>query len=221
VTTIGRYAFNKCTGVNSIEIGNSVTSIGEGVFSGCTNLTSIVIPNSVANIEVNAFQYFSGLTSIDVASDNIFYSSLAGVLYNKDKTTLIACPPSKKSVSIPNSVTSIGDNAFFSTGLTSIEIPNSVTIIGNSAFRGTGLTSIVIPNSVVSIGNSAFSNCTGLSSIICNSILPPDIGYRSFFKESSAIPLYVPDESVSAYQSATGWKDFMEIRPLSALNTKP
>jgi hypothetical protein len=84
------------------------------------------------------------------------------------------------SISIPNSVTSIGDSAFESSGLTSISIPNSVTNIGDRVFYGcTGLTSITIPNSVTSIGSFAFYGCTGLTSItIPNSVT--SIGNATF-----------------------------------------
>ena len=173
VTSIGEWAFSYCDGLTSVTIPNSVTSIGKSAFWAC-GLTSVVIPNSVTSIGERAFYYCSGLTSIDVASDNSNYCSVDGVLFNKDKTTLIQYPGGKQGAyTIPNSVTSIGNYAFYyCTGLTSVTIPNSVTSIGDSAFdHCTGLTSITIPNSVTSIGNLAFLYCTGLTSVtIPNSV---------------------------------------------------
>ena len=122
----------------------SVTSIGDDAFSRCSGLTSVTIPNSVTSIGYYAFYYCSGLTSINVASGNTHYSSIDGVLYNYVQNTLIQCPCAKTSVTIPNSVTSIGEKAFEGcSGLTSVTIPNSVTSIRMSAFSGcSGLTTL-------------------------------------------------------------------------------
>ena len=154
VTSIGDGTFWNCTGLTSVTIPNSVTSIGADAFWNCTGLTSITIPNSVTSIGADVFQNCTGLTSIIVESENLVYMSKDGVLYNKAGTTLITYPEGKSNTSyaIPNSVTSIGDWAFYGCYLTSITIPNSVTSIGDYAFYGSGLTSVTIPNSVTSIG---------------------------------------------------------------------
>ncbi len=112
VTSIGDWAFSSCTSLASITIPNSVTSIGVCAFSLFDSLTSITIPNSVTSIGEDAFWYCDSLTSINVDSNNATYSSIDGVLYSKGKTELIRCPEGKTSVTIPNSVTSIGDYAF-------------------------------------------------------------------------------------------------------------
>ncbi len=179
--------------------GKSVTSIGYWAFRDCTGLTSITIPNSVTSV-YGAFGGCTGLTSINVASDNNCYSSNNGVLFNKKKTELIGYPAGKSQTSytIPNSVTSIGDGAFYGcTGLTSITIPNSVTSIGEDAFWGcTGLTSITIPNSVTSIGVRAFRGCTGLTSItIPNSVT--SIGNWAFKYCSSLTSITIPNSVTS------------------------
>ena len=149
-------------------IPNSVTEIHSNVFWYCTGLTSIEISNSVAVIDNWAFLYCKGLTSINVSKDNTIYSSVDGVLFNKDKTKVILCPEGKKGAyTIPNSVKEIDYHAFENCKeLTSIEIPNSVTSIGYYAFRDcTSLKNIEIPDSVTSIGGSAFDGCTGLINI--------------------------------------------------------
>ena len=137
VTTIGGWAFGICYGLTSVTIPNGVTTIGDYAFNGCRGLTSLTtIPNSVTTIGMAAFIHCYGLTSIDVDSENNYFSSENGVLFNKSKTVLICCPGGKTgSYVIPNGVTTIGYHAFaFCLGLTSLTIPNSVTTIEDYAF---------------------------------------------------------------------------------------
>ena len=209
VTSIGGKAFYACSGLTSVTIGNSVTSIGYMAFNSCRSLTSVTIPSSVVYIRSGAFNYCSNLSSINVASGNTHYSSIDGVLYNYVQDTLIQCPCAKTSITIPNSVTSIGEEAFCGcTGLTSITIPTSVTSIGDYAFCGcTGLASITIPNSVTSIGDYAFSNCTGLTSIdIPNSIT--SIVNRMFYGCTGLTSITIPNNITSigggAFSGCTG-----------------
>ena len=169
VTTIGNGAFSRCSSLISINIPNSVTTIGRGAFSRCNSLTSIIIPNSVVTIIGNPFYFWYG---------NLYNESKAfiyedHVLFNKNKTTLIAYIAREKNYTIPNSVTTIGEGAFNGCHfLTSIKIPNSVTTIGEGAFNGCySLTSINIPNSVTTIGKLAFNGCYSLTNInIPNSV---------------------------------------------------
>ena len=166
VTSIGNDAFGWCSGLTLVTIGNGVTVIGDRAFSGCSGLTSVTIPTGVTSIGVGVFSNCSDLISINVASGNTHYSSIDGVLYNCVQDTLILCPEAKTSVTIPNSVTSIGDYAFAGCrGLTSVTIPNSVTSIGDYAFYVSGLTSVTIGNGVTSIGDRAFMFCSSLTSV--------------------------------------------------------
>ena len=214
VTSIGYLAFGGCHSLTSITIPDSVTSIGGCAFSCCSSLTSITISNSVTSIGSCAFGECRSLTSINVASDNNYYSSNNGILFNKKKTELIRFPSRKSQTSytIPNSVTSIGSEAFEGcTGLTSITIPNSVTSIGNFAFDGcNSLTSITLPNSVTSIGYWTFSCCSSLTSITIpdgvTSIGDMDFGGCSGLT-SITIPNSVTSIGDSAFYGCTGLKD--------------
>ena len=137
VTSIGKFAFYNCDSLTSISIPNSVTYIGNAAFYGCYSLTSITIPDSVTSIGDGAFYDCDSLTSINVDADNQYFISLDGNLYNKNRTKLIQYARGKKDTSflVPNSVTSIGDYAFYACdSLTSVSIPNSVSSIGDEAF---------------------------------------------------------------------------------------
>jgi hypothetical protein len=188
VTTIGDWAFSQCYGLTSVIIPNSVTTIGDYAFYDCSSLTTVSIPNSVTYIDGSAFAFCSDLTAINADLANTQYCSENGVLFNKDKTTLVAYPGGKtgNSYVIPNSVTSIGDYAFYyCSGLISVTIPNSVTAIGEHAFSGcSGLTSVTIGNSVTTIGDRAFVDCSGLTTVtIPNSVTA--IGNYAFASCSS------------------------------------
>ena len=240
VTSIEEGAFCNCSGLTSVTIGNSVTSIGYQAFQGCFGLTSITIPNSVTSIGNYVFSGCSGLTSVTIGNsvtsigDFAFYgcSSLQKVIVSdiaawcgisfgsgysnplyyahhiySDENTEI------KDLVIPNSVTSIGIEAFNGcSGLTSVTIPNSVTSIRNSAFFGcSGLTSVTIPNSVTSIGGDAFSGCSGLTSItIPNSVT--SIGSGAFYGCSGLTSVTIPNSVTSI-----GWATFSSCSALTSV----
>jgi len=213
VTSIGSYAFSNCTDFTSVTIPDSVTSIGKFAFSGCSGLTSATIGNGVTSIESYVFSGCSGLTSITIpfigatkdGTEDTHFGYIFGASWNSDnskyvpsslKTVVITGGTSIEwrafyncagltSITIPDSVTNIGDSAFEGcTGLTSITIPNGVTSIGDSAFSGcTGLTSVIIPNGVTSIGDSAFYNCIGLTRItIPNSVTKIGYAFSSCYR---------------------------------------
>ncbi len=200
VTIIGERAFNYCSSLTSVTIPNSVTTIGNAAFQSCSSLTSVTIPNSVTTIRDYAFFVCRSLTSIDVASGNLNYSSKDGVLFDKNKSTLIQYPigNQRTEYTVPNSVTTIGLSAFqYCSNLTSVTICNSVTTIGSGAFFGCeSLTSVTIPNSVTTIGESAFESCSSLKSVtIGNSVTK--IGLSAFGYCSGLTSVTIPNGVIS------------------------
>ena len=168
VTSIGAQAFQECRKLTSVTIPNSVITIGSDAFSGCANLTNITIPENVTIIGMRAFDDCTNLTAISVNASNSVYSSVDGILFNKDKTTLIQYPGGKTgSYTIPDSVTSIGQGAFeCCLNLTNITIPNTVTSIGQGAFYVCrNLTSVTLPNSFTNIEAVTFYMCFELTKI--------------------------------------------------------
>ena len=264
ITKIYYQTFYNCTNLASISIPNSVFSIGDKAFYNCDGLNSIIIPSTVTDIGGNPFESCSNLTSISVQSGNTVYDSrnnCNAIIKTESNTLISGCA----TTLIPNTVTSIGSFAFAGTSLSTVTIPNSVLEIKNNAFGGcTSLTSIVlpssitkindqtfyncwylasitIPDSVTSIGNLAFYNCYHLTSITipssvtridtrafdycynlskvtCMAINPPTAYSNSFYSSTySNAELSVPYISVDQYNSAQCWKEFSNISGFNIL----
>ncbi len=208
ITKIGENSFRSCSSLVSITIPKSVTSIGNNAFLECSSLTSIAISEGVTSIAYNVFGGCSSLTNINVSDNNKNYSSIDGVLFNKDKTEIIEYPEGKesKSYKIPNSVTSIRVDAFsHCSSLTNITIPDGVTSIGNDAFGYcSSLTNITIPDSVTSIGECAFYRCSSLTNItIPDSVT--SIAYMAFYSCSSLTSITIPNSVTSIGEFAFSW----------------
>ena len=206
VTSIGDSAFWACHALTSVTIPNSVTSIGRAAFSNCHALTSMTIHADVTNIGEAAFFYCKALTSIEVASNNEHYSSVDGILFNKDATELVCYPGGRTgSYTISESVNSVCNYAFSGcAALTSVTIPDSVTSIGKQTFSGcTALTDVTIPDRVTSIGDYAFYNCFELASVtIPESVM--SIGERAFYGCTALTDVYYTGTRAQWYSISIG-----------------
>ena len=223
-------------GCSNTIIPNSVISINGGAFRGCQGLHSISIPSSVTYIGNEAFFGCSGLSSIKVESGNSIYDSrdnCNAIIESSTNTIIVGCKNSTiptsvttignrafydcgslTSIVIPNSVTTIGDEAFFDCDmLSSVTIPNSVTTIGDYAFYDCkNLSSVIIPNSVTYIGDFAFANCFDITDIYCFAEKVPETASIIFsHPDSPKSTLYVPEGSLEAYREAAPWSSFKNI----------
>lgn len=227
VFSIGSDAFYGCSGLTSVTIPNSVTSIGSSAFYGC-GLISVTIPNSVTSIGSSAFAGCSSLTSVNIPNSVLSIGSLAlydtgwynnqnnGLLY-LDKWLLgfKGYKPVGELI-ISEGTIGIAESALAnSSGLTSVTLPKSMKYIGNDAFFVCeNLSSVTIGNSVISIGDYAFSNCRNLTTIISEIEMPFAIGpvFSCINKDIYATAiLYVPENTLTAYQTTEGWNKFKNI----------
>ena len=189
VTSIGDRAFSECTNLTTVTFasGSQLTTIGERAFYGCNNesLTSIAIPASVTSIGDYAFSVCRNLATITVDGGNTTYDSRnnCNAIIDKNLNKLVV-------------------------GCKGTTIPNTVTSIGNYAFFGSGLTSITIPASVTSIGNGAFQYCYNLASVTVYATTPPSLGNSVFNSCNDLDYIYVFSDLVGTYKGAIRWNAY-------------
>lgn len=170
--------------ITSIVIPSDVTTIGSYAFYGCSSLTSVTIPNSVTIIGGSAF-------------------SNTNILRVNSNTNGV--------VNIPSGVTTISGSSSFSScrSITSVTIPDSVTTIGGYTFYTcTSLRNVTIGSGVTSIGSAAFAYTNSIISFTCNAVTPPTIGSGILTNASANLVIYVPSASVDTYKSASGWSTY-------------
>lgn len=243
ITEIRDRAFYNCDGLEgSLSIGNSVALLYFSVFADCDNITSITIPSSVLYIAPVAFYGCDNLNSVYFNATNCYpfaeggsggmsgnwianCPSLTNIIIGEGVVNIPAyfasnCTTLTGSLTIPNSVVTIGEKAFYNcSGFTgSLTIPNSVTNIESNAFYGcTGLSdNLTLGQSLTSIGNSAFYNaCENLSTFTILAETPPSLGTLVFTSVDYAIPVQVPCGSLDAYQNSDGWNAFANIQEIN------
>ena len=179
VQSIGDYAFLCCEALSAVTM-PQVKSIGDCAFSVCSAMTTVSIPTCTEYIGVGAFSGCSKLADISVSSDNPYYLADDGILYNKDKTELLAYPAAEGDITIADSVKSIGAQAFSACRtITHIKVPQ-VTSIGEAAFSNCDELNSVEMMKVTSIGEQAFFGCIILSSAYFYSDAPTEFGVDVF-----------------------------------------
>lgn len=191
ITEIGEWAFSGCAGVISIVLHDSIKKIGEKAFRGCNNLKSVSIGKSVSIIGWRAFSDCDNLSSIIVDKDNPTFdsrNSCNAIIETQTNCLIVGC----KGSSIPNTITHIGNCAFWACHeLSSIEIPQSVSIIGKWAFSACRkIRSVVIPDSVFEVGERAFRGCTNLKKIVIPDSVKT-LGTEAYYRCNSATSLEI------------------------------
>ena len=208
ITAIENSTFSGCTGLKEIAVPDGVRNIGSSTFSGCTGLETITIPDSVENISISALNGCKDLKSVEVSGNNAYYSSMDGILFNKDKSEIIRyCMGLSDTVyEIPESVKTIGSYAFSGcTDLEEIKIPESVESIGAGAFSDCkNITEMTIPENVGNIGEKAFKNCINLKSVNipeCIRNINPEVFYNCVNLKEIKLPECLETIGAGAFQS--------------------
>ena len=194
VRVLSDNAFYNCTGLTSIILSSQLQYIDLAVFVGCSSLKTLNIPASVLSIGYGSFTGCTNLQSITVDAENVNYTSVGGVLYNKDMTTLLAYPNKAGTV---------------------YEIPKGTTSVEAYAFCLTGIQEVDIPASVTRLGSNALSFCDQLTKITVHGITPFTLDKGAFSEDVySKATLYVPKGKKSLYDEAEGWNAFKTIKEL-------
>ena len=227
VTGIGESAFASIVSVTSVKLPDSVTIIGDYAFDSCRSLSYVFISEGVKTVGFGAFAGCRSLSEINVDKNNPYYTSISGVMFDKNQSVLMVYSAGSKnssysipagvktigsyafsdsgnltSIAIPDSVTKIEENAFDSCGkLASVTIPNSVVIIKNNAFTASGLTSVKLPYSITEIADYMFSHCKSLSAIT----IPESVTRigNAAFQLSGLISITIPNSVTDI-----GWEAF-------------
>lgn len=196
VTIIKYSAFQNCSELTEVTFGNSITTIENTAFYYCLSLKQVTIPKNVTKIGGNVFGFCTALTQVNVDAANPAYSSENGVLFNKDKTTLLRYPAAKPG--------------------TTYTVPKSVTCIGESAFgQCTALKELTLSENVSKIESYAFEDFAAITKMTVLATVPPTAETSAFKYFNLDTPVYVPASSLDAYKAANVWKEFTNLQAIS------
>jgi hypothetical protein len=207
VISVGPDAFYSCAGLTNLTIGNGVTSIGASAFAGCLRLTSVLIPPSVISLGAGPFLNCRGLTAITVDAGNPSYSSVGGVLFNRNQTALIQWPDGRGgSYTIPNNVTNIAAGTFeYGAILTNVTIDAGVTNIGSGAFAGcSNLTAVYFAGNAPSAAELVFGNGETMDTRVIAYHLPGTTGWSATFSGIPTALWFLPNPTILTFEPNFG-----------------
>ena len=210
LTNIGRAAFWNCKSLEEIDIPESVTAINPAVFTACRSIKRISAGKNLKYIEPGSFMQCTSLDNIEIPDENPYFKAEGGTVYTKDGETLLAHAGSAESFAIPQGVKTIANSAFwYCENLKAVTLPTSLTTIEQDAFNGSGLSTVSIPQSVETIGNMAFAYCKSLDTVKVWWTNPPTIALATF--QNNAKTLITPAGTTETYKKTMGWNMFQNI----------
>ena len=213
------YAFKGCSALTTIKLNSSTSlSIYSEAFANCTSLTTLNLTSNVYDFGASAVNGCSNLKTITVSTLNKYLCDVNGIVYSKDKTKLVRCPPGHNTTifnhsSFPSTLKEIGFEAFATCKkIQMIHIPYGVKSIRMCFQECTGLTTLQIPSSVTDFGYGTFGFIPNLTYLYCNLSTPPSGMPYGPYSSAPRLTLYVPDEAIEAYKKATYWSTWKYIK---------
>lgn len=214
IKQIGEFAFSS-SGIESIEIPDSVTIISERAFTRCSSLKSIIIPNTTQIAGRQAFLYCRAIKSVS-------YSNTDGTTYNFENGDLtinsdtddprwLSLNQLVLDLKFGTGITKIPDWAFeYCHNLKKVNIPEGVTTLGEYCFYlADGIEEVTLPSTITEISDKAFDLASGIKTFKILATTPPIIDTKTFY-QTSIDYFYVPAESVEAYKTATNWTNYAD-----------
>lgn len=228
--------FADCVNLHDILLPTSAKCLARDAFSGCSSLESLTISADIVSLHPSS--PCVALKSIEVSPANQKFAAVDGVLFNHAVSEILWFPPAKTGAyTLPSTITSIGENAFTGTSITSLEIPESVTSIGRGAFYGSMISTIFLPDKITNISEAMFQNCSqlkevhlgsktefignyafsgsGILKLYVASPIPPYASASAFVNQPVSITetctLYVPYGTKSVYRNHSQWSKFRNI----------
>ena len=216
---INDYAFKGCSALTTIKLNSSTSlSIYSEAFANCTSLTTLNLTSNVYDIWGSAVNGCSNLKTITVSTLNKHLCDVNGIVYSKDKTELVRCPPGHNTTifnhsSFPSTLEKIGNRAFATCKkIQMIHIPYGVKTIEMCFQECTGLTTLQIPSSVTTFGYAMWGDIPNLTYFYYNFSTPPSGMPYGPYSSAPRLTLYVPDEAIEAYKKATYWSTWKYIK---------
>ena len=213
------YAFKGCSALTTIKLNSSTSlSIYSEAFANCTSLTTLNLTSNVYDIWGSAVNGCSNLKTITVSTLNKHLCDVNGIVYSKDKTELVRCPPGHNTTifnhsSFPSTLKEIGFEAFATCKkVQKVHIPYGVKSIRMCFQECTGLTTLQIPSSATDFGYGTFGFIPNLTYLYCNLSTPPSGMPYGPYGSAPRLTLYVPDEAIEAYKNARYWSTWKYIK---------
>ena len=216
---INDYAFKGCSALTTIKLNSSTSlSIYSEAFANCTSLTTLNLTSNVYAFSASAVNGCSNLKTITVSTLNKHLCDVNGIVYSKDKTKLVRCPPGHNTTifnhsSFPSTLKEIGSEAFATCKkIQKVHIPYGVKSIRMCFDECTGLTTLQIPSSATDFGYVMFGFIPNLTYFYCNLSTPPSGMPYGPYSSAPRLTLYVPDEAIEAYKNARYWSTWKYIK---------